>query len=109
MVFPEGLLHRMENISIGKTLNGFYVTALGLKGQHGATFHRHAVHMNNTSAALTSVAAHVRACETQLLSDKIDQERAALYLPANGGAVYGHRYRWHLGLSSLYQRVCRSL
>jgi hypothetical protein len=65
--------------------------------------------MDNTSATLAGVAAHVRAGETQVLADEIHQERTSLYVAANGVTVNGHGYGWHFGVSSFDRRIRHSL
>ena len=44
-------------------LDGGNLRPFGLKRQHGAGFHRLAVHMDNTGSALAGVAAHMGAGE----------------------------------------------
>src|SRR5262249_27604995 len=63
VVFAESFLHRMK-LAVGReAFDGQHVCALGLDREHGAGLHRLAVDVDDASAALGGVAAHVRAGE----------------------------------------------
>jgi hypothetical protein len=60
-------------IGRGKTFDGGYAKSISLDGEHIAGFHRFAVDEHGTSAALGGIATDVGACETLLLTQKLDQ------------------------------------
>src|SRR5581483_8516039 len=62
--------------------------AVGLAGQHGAGFHRPAVHVHDAGAALAGVAADMGPREVEVIAQKMDQQRAVLDLDSNGLAVH---------------------
>src|SRR5262245_62130640 len=60
VVLAECLLHRVQLIGSGKTLDGEDICSLSLQRQHGARFDGLAVDMDDAAAALRGIAAHVR-------------------------------------------------
>src|SRR3954463_11762328 len=68
----------MQRIAAGDAFDRGDLSSVRLHGEYRARFHRAAAQMNRTSAALTRVAPHVRAGETQTVAQKIDQQLARL-------------------------------
>jgi hypothetical protein len=49
-----------------------------LHREHGAGFHRLAIHMHDAGAALAGVATHMRAGQANLVAQQLDQQGAFL-------------------------------
>ncbi|CAM2147598.1 hypothetical protein PT2222_10227 [Paraburkholderia tropica] len=83
----ESGLHRMHRAVGGETFDRRHVHAVALHGERVARFDRAAVQMHGARAALGRVAADVRAGETPLLAQKLDQKRVRFDLGGHGLAV----------------------
>jgi hypothetical protein len=65
------------------------IAAVGLHGQHGAGLHRAAVQVDGAGAAVAGLAADMRAGETDLLAQEMDQQGARLHQSFDLAAVEG--------------------
>jgi hypothetical protein len=93
--FSERLLHGMQFVGGCKPLDGQHRCAFGLQRQDGAGFDSLAIDMDNATAALGSVAAHMRAGQPQLLPQELHQQSASLDGSLDGFAVHGQRNGRH--------------
>jgi hypothetical protein len=76
--------------------------AIGLHRQNRAGFYRSIIKVDRAGAALAGIATHVRAGQTQLFAQKINQQGSRLDLGLMLYSIDGHSYRESrvLGLSS---------
>src|SRR5262249_61735352 len=72
----EGLLNGMELAVGGKALDRGHVVAFRLDGEERARLDRLAVEQHRAGAARGRVAADVRACQSELISQEVDEELA---------------------------------
>src|SRR5579862_4375758 len=79
----------------GKAFDRGDVRARRLRREHGAGLHRAPVHMHDAGAALAGVAADMRAGQSQLVAQEIDEQRAVLGLLRNRLAVHRQRDDGH--------------
>jgi hypothetical protein len=91
VVVPEGLLERVQLVAVGHALDGLDLGAVGLDGKHRAALHRVAVDVHRARAAVGGVTADVRAGQTQVVAQQMDQEQTRLdfdlvVLPVDGEA-----------------------
>ena len=91
MTVTKRFLHRMQLCPAAKTFNGRDCAARGLHCQHRATFDGAPVHMHHTGATLTGVAAHMRARESQIATQKFHQQRALIHLGGDVATIDDHR------------------
>src|ERR1041385_5822966 len=89
MIVAEGRLHRMQLLAFGDAFDGGDIGAVGLPDQHGAGFHRAAVDMHHTGAALAGVAADMGAGQAEMVAQQMDEERPVLDVGRNRFAVHG--------------------
>src|SRR3989304_3123183 len=82
VVFPEGFLERAELTVLGKALHRLDLRTLRLHREHEAGLDAHAVEQDRAGAARPVLAAHVGACQTQILSDEVGQKLAVFCLAA---------------------------
>src|ERR1700727_1942066 len=61
VMFMKCALHRMELVAIRQAFDCFNRGAISLYSEHGAGFYRCSINMDNTAAALGSIAANMRA------------------------------------------------
>ena len=61
---------------VAEALDSGHVRAVGLNGEHGARLHALPVHDHGASAALAGVAADVRACQPEHISDVVHEQQA---------------------------------
>ena len=82
-------------VGVGHPFDRGDAGAVHVLHQNGAAFHCQTVHMNDASAALAGVAAHMRAGQAQCVAQERRQERAPLGLARHGPAVHGQCYLGH--------------
>src|SRR5512147_385658 len=73
MLFPERILHRVQGVAPGQSLDRGDLAPLGLHGQHGTALHRAAVDQDGTGAALRGIAADMGAGEIEVVPERVDQ------------------------------------
>src|SRR5262249_49129110 len=78
VILAEGFLHRMELAVLCKALDRGDLGTRRLDGEHRAGLHRAPVHVDDARAALAGVAADMRAGESELVAQEIDEQRAVL-------------------------------
>src|SRR5271163_3440503 len=66
---PKGFLHPIELAVFSQAFDGEHLAAVGLYGEHGATFDRLSVHVDGASAADGGLAANVRPRESSHLPE----------------------------------------
>ena len=75
----ERRLHRMQlAIGRGEPFDRGYLRAVRLRGEYRARLDRVAIDQHRAGAALTGVAADVRAGQAEVIADEIDQQRARI-------------------------------
>jgi len=80
MTITEGLLHRMQFRPFGQPFHGQNFAPVGLEGEYRARLYAFAIQKNRTGAAVTGVAADVRAGQAEFLSQQLHQQRPRLDL-----------------------------
>src|SRR5699024_3675245 len=84
-------LHRMHvTIGSGQPLDGDDVGAFGLDRQHGAGLDGVAIDVNRARTALAGIAANVGASQSQLVTQKIHEQRAWFDFATGSFAIDGH-------------------
>ena len=78
VVIHEGLLHRMQFVAVGQTLDGANFLAVGLHREHQAGAHRLAVDDHRAGAANAVLAADMGAGLPAILADGVDQRAPRL-------------------------------
>ena len=88
MAVHEGLLHWMERVSIGKTLDGCQRLAVGLDCQHGARLDRLSVDVNRARSTARRVTPDVGAGESHDIAQVLNQQRPGLDVMRMRRTVY---------------------
>ena len=102
VVFPDRRLHRMErSAGWGQALDGYDLLVFTLQREHRTRLHGQTVHVHDTGSALRGVAADVRACQTLLAPEKVNEHRASLNLTADSTPIHCHRYFRHRASPSI--------
>src|SRR6478672_10825339 len=91
VLLPEGRLHRVELIAVGKALDGLDLRAVGLDGEHRARLDRPAIDVDGAGAALAGVAADVGAGQVEILPQRLDEESPGLDVELVGCAIDDER------------------
>ena len=76
VVLPEGLLHRVQLVTVGQAFDGGDVGAVGLDGEHGARLDRLAADEDGAGPARRRVAADVGAGEPDHVAQVVDEQGA---------------------------------
>src|SRR5215469_7629409 len=94
------LQRRQRAVGIGHAFDGGDLAAIGLHGEHGAGFHRHAVDIDGAGTAMGGLAADMGAGHLQILADEMHEQRARLDEAFDLGAVdlHGHMRFCHYPL-----------
>src|SRR5256886_16464475 len=87
VLVPEGLLDRVQLAIFGHALDRRQALALGLDGEHRAALHRLAVDVDRAGAALAGIAADVRACEPEVVTQVVHEQESRLDLMLVPAAV----------------------
>src|SRR5262245_44017753 len=88
----EGILQVPDRSAIGQTLDGFHRGALQRGREHEAAAHDAPVDADGAGAADAVLAAGVRAHQTEIEAEKIDQMPARLNAASDALAVHGQRH-----------------
>ena len=88
VLFPEGLLQRVQRAISREPLDGGDLPTFRLDGEHGAALHRLPIHVDGAGTALARVAADVGAGEIQLVAQHVREQRPWLDLRGPGHAVH---------------------
>ena len=91
MALGEALLHRVEFAAALQPLHGAHPTAVGHGGEYRARLHRRLVHPDHAGTAVGGVAPPVRAGETEVVPEKVDEQQPRLHVGRVLGVVHGHR------------------
>jgi len=96
VTFPEGLLDRMELLTLCQPFDGQNIGAVCLHREHGAGLHRGVVQHHGAGAADGRFAADVRARQPQGISKIMNQQQTRLYLRGILRSVdsYGNLSLW---------------
>jgi hypothetical protein len=78
VMFPEGLLKRMELSNRRQPFNGGHLRPVCLNGEHETGTDRLAVHHHGASAADTVFAAHVSTGKAQTVAEEIGEQKTRL-------------------------------
>src|SRR5712692_1805039 len=78
VVFPVSLLDWMKVFTFCQPLHGQDTRPLGLNREHHARFNGLAIHDYRARATMSSIAAYVRACEIQHISEEVDEQSPRL-------------------------------
>src|SRR5262245_50810117 len=89
VLLPEALLQRVERASLRQALDGLDRPAVGLDGEDSAALHRATVQAHGASAAARRVTADVRAGQSEVLADEVDEQRTGADLAGVLFAVHG--------------------
>src|SRR5215467_11060577 len=89
VLVPEGLLDGVQLAIFGHAFDGREVPAVRLDGEHRAALHRFAVDVDRAGAALARVAADVRACETDDVSQVVHEQKPGFDLVLVPAAIDG--------------------
>src|SRR5437660_2815756 len=79
VVFPKSLLDWMKVFTLCQPLHGQDIRPLGLNREHHARLHCLAVHDYRARAAMPGIAAYVRACEIQHISEEVNEKGPRLH------------------------------
>ena len=90
-MFPEGFLQWMELAVLGQALNGHQLRSIGLHRQHQTRAGGFAIDENRTGTADAVLTADMRARQTKVFTQKINQQFARLSLPPALRAVDAER------------------
>src|SRR5438094_271564 len=74
VVFPKSLLDWMKIFTPCQPLHGQDIRPFGLNREHHARLHGLAIHDYRASATMPSIAAYVRACEIQHISEEVNEQ-----------------------------------
>src|SRR5580692_411523 len=77
-------------VGIGHALDGADIGAVGLHREHGAALHGLAVEIDGAGPAMAGLAADMRAGETELLAQEMNEQGARLDQLFDGLAVHRH-------------------
>jgi hypothetical protein len=83
VIFVKGLLHRMQPVIMGNSLDRGDARPFGGGGQHGAGFYGFAIHMDHTGTALAGIAADMRPRHAHRFPDEIDEKRIVRHVCAD--------------------------
>ncbi|GAC1467839.1 MAG: hypothetical protein PVSMB1_16770 [Gemmatimonadaceae bacterium] len=97
MLLPEAFLQRMQVTVLGQALDRGDRRAVGLDRKDRAGLRAPAVDEDGAGSTLTGVAPDVRARQTQLFAEEVDEKDtrinvALANLPVDGHRDVGHRY-----------------
>ena len=73
MILPKGFLHGMQLTILGQTLNRGDIRTLQGNSQSRARFDRLIIDHHYTGAALARITAHMRAGQTQIFAQELNQ------------------------------------
>src|SRR5262245_50501882 len=115
VLLPEALLQRVERASLRQALDGLDGPVVGLDGEDGAALHRATVQAHGAGAAARRVTADVRAGQSEVLPDEVDEQRAGADLAAvllavdgDGDRVLAHgRAPWARSMARRTARLVR--
>src|SRR5262249_43922885 len=77
---------------------------IGLSGQDGAGFNCATINMDDTSTALTGVAADMRSCQVEVIAQKLDQKRSVFEVNRDCLTIHRQVYHFSSHLDSTYRR-----
>jgi hypothetical protein len=80
VLLPEALLHRVELVVLGEALDRGHLRPIRLDSEDGARLCAASVDEHRARAALTRVAAHVRARQMELLAKEVDEQHPRLHV-----------------------------
>src|SRR5256885_9287570 len=78
MALMKSLLHRVQRTTVlSQTFDRRQLVAFGLDRQHQARPHRRAVEQHGAAAANAMLAAYVRACEPEIVTQVVGKQTAS--------------------------------
>ena len=87
VLISEGLLHGMQGVG-SEALDCRYVAVTHLDSQNAAGLHRDVIDMNDAGATLARIATRVRAGQSEVVSEKVDEQLSVFDLGLNWLSIH---------------------
>jgi hypothetical protein len=117
MVFPKSFLHRVELAVPRKSLDGGYIRAVSLDGEHRAGLHSLTIHQHGTGTAQRCLAPDVGSSQVRSVTQVVNQQYAWLNLilaldainPQFDFGLHAHLMMYAVAVLQIYLRFSRAL